>query len=211
MGVSQSVQLAWTGNLGHSIRCDISLHPIGDPRFETEAEYSLDEKEEEMRDATLLEIRANQAKWDRRYLQMATMVASWSKDPSTKCGAVIVRPDRTIASVGFNGFPRGVEDHPDLLNNRPEKYSRVIHAEVNAILSAKEPLDGFTMYTYPGGVGPSCDRCATCIIQSGISRVVHYLDQAKEFSSRWSAAGKRGLEMYAQARVIVDHLDEDDV
>jgi deoxycytidylate deaminase len=36
----------------------------------------------------------------------------WSKDPSTKVGAVIVRPDLTVASIGYNGFPRGMSDDP---------------------------------------------------------------------------------------------------
>jgi len=49
--------------------------------------------------------------WHDRFFAMADLVGSWSKDPSTKVGAVIIRPDRTIASVGYNGFPRGVEGH----------------------------------------------------------------------------------------------------
>ena len=52
-------------------------------------------------------------KWDRRFLALAEHVADWSKDPSTKTGAVIVRPDRTIASMGYNGFPRGMADTDD--------------------------------------------------------------------------------------------------
>ena len=44
-------------------------------------------------------------KWDARFLDLAVYVADWSKDPSTKVGAVLVRPDRTIAALGFNRFP----------------------------------------------------------------------------------------------------------
>lgn len=107
--------------------------------------------------------------WDARFLSLAAHIATWSKDPSTKCGAVIVRPDRTIASLGYNGFPRGVEDTPHLLNNREEKYKRVVHAEVNALLFAREPVKGYALYTWP--FLPCC-RCAAQIIQSGIERVV---------------------------------------
>ena len=39
-------------------------------------------------------------KWDRRFMDMATLVSMWSKDPSTKCGAVIVDPMNRIVSVG---------------------------------------------------------------------------------------------------------------
>ena len=49
---------------------------------------------------------------------MAQLVASWSRDPSTQCGAVIVRPDKTVAAVGFNGFPRGADDSPALYPDR---------------------------------------------------------------------------------------------
>lgn len=64
-------------------------------------------------------------KWDGRFLDLAVLVGEWSKDPSTKVGAVLVRPDRTIAAVGFNGFPRGVLDHPERYEDRPTKYEMV--------------------------------------------------------------------------------------
>jgi dCMP deaminase len=108
-------------------------------------------------------------KWDRRFLGLAAHIATWSKDPSTKCGAVIVRPDRTIASMGYNGFPRGVEDDPLLLENREEKYKRVVHAEMNALLFLREATDGLTLYTWPL---PPCCRCAACLGQTSVRRVV---------------------------------------
>lgn len=141
-------------------------------------------------------------KWDLRFLDVAEMVASWSKDPSTKCGAVIVRPDMTIASVGYNGFPRGCADDETIYKNRELKYERVIHAEVNAILNAREVLTGYTIYTYPKGYGPSCARCTTNIIQSGIKRVVHLKDTS-EFAERWKVSAEIGLDMYREAGVEV--------
>lgn len=140
-------------------------------------------------------------KWDVRFLEMAMLVASWSKDPSTKCGAVIVRPNRTIAAVGYNGFPRGVPDLSKWLNDREEKYQRVVHAEVNAVLSAKEALDDCTLYTWPPNVAPTCDRCATVVIQAGIKRVVFAQTDKGEFMERWRAACERSLDMYASAGV----------
>lgn len=144
-------------------------------------------------------------KWDERFIEVAALVASWSKDPSTKCGAVIVRPNRTIASVGFNGFPQGCDDAEEIYENRELKYARVVHAELNAILFAREPLDGYTMYTYPPGYGPTCDRCASHVIQSGIKRIVHVSDTS-EFAMRWKDATERGLKMYEEAGVEVVHL-----
>lgn len=109
------------------------------------------------------------SKWDERFIELARGVAAWSKDPSTKVGAVIVRPDRTVASVGFNGFARGVDDTEERLNDRALKYPLTIHAETNAILNAHEKLNGCTLYVTP--LLP-CHACAGLIIQSGISKVV---------------------------------------
>lgn len=141
--------------------------------------------------------------WDRRFLAMARMVASWSKDPSTKFGAVIARPDNTVASLGFNGFPRGCSDADEVYADREEKYGRVVHAEVNAILAAREPLHGYTMYIWPGGIGPACDRCSACIIQAGISTVVHEFVPSAEHGSRWDVPIERGLAMFNEADVAV--------
>ena len=81
---------------------------------------------------------ASSEKWDGRFLDLATFIAEWSKDPSTKVGAALVRPDRTIVSVGFNGFPRGVLDHAERYQDRSTKYEMVVHAEMNALLSSRE-------------------------------------------------------------------------
>lgn len=151
---------------------------------------------------------AREEKWDRRFLDMAKLVASWSKDPSTKCGAVIVRPDRTVASVGFNGFPRGCSDAAEVYADREEKYGRVVHAEVNAVLLAGESCKGYTLYTSPGGAGPTCDRCAAVVIQAGIERIV-YIKSDVEYNARWAETMDRALRMYAEAGVEVVHLKED--
>lgn len=142
-------------------------------------------------------------KWDGRFLDLATHVAGWSKDPGSKVGAVIVRPNRTIASMGYNGFPRGCDDSDDLYNDREEKLARVVHAEVNAILNAYERLDEYTLYTsWVGEISPTCDRCATVVIQAGIQAVVHR-HGLNERESNWSESLYRALEMYQSAGVAV--------
>lgn len=109
-------------------------------------------------------------KWDLRYGNMAQLVASWSKDPSTQVGAVIVRPDKSIASVGFNGFPRDMEDREDWYADRTEKLKRVIHAEHNALKFCEhEDVSGYTVYVYP--LMP-CKQCAERLMARGIARVV---------------------------------------
>lgn len=131
-------------------------------------------------------------KWDDRFIEMAKLVGSWSKDPGTKVGAVIVRPDRTIASVGYNGFPRGVDDK---YRSREDKLLRTVHAEANAILTAKESLSGYHLYVYP--LCP-CSNCAALIIQSGIKYVVAEMPVIK---SDWAASFDAAGEMFKEAGV----------
>lgn len=88
-------------------------------------------------------------KWDRRFMELAALIASWSKDPSTKTGAVIVDPDRRIVGTGYNGFAKGVDDREDRYNDRDTKYKMVVHCERNAMLFAQRSLKGCTLYTWP--------------------------------------------------------------
>ena len=135
-------------------------------------------------------------KWDNRFLDLAALVGSWSKDPGTRVGAVIVRPDRTIASLGYNGFPRGVDD---TYQDREHKLLRTVHAEMNAILSAREPLQGCTIYVVP--LCP-CSNCAASIIQSGITRVVARTSTVQR--EEWKASFSAGADMFKQAGVATD-------
>jgi len=107
--------------------------------------------------------------WMYRFLEMAELVSTWSKDPSTKVGAVITR-DKKIISTGFNGFPPRIVDKEIWWNDRPEKYRRVVHAEMNAILHAKEDLSGCVLHVYPI---PPCEICVPMVIASGITAVVY--------------------------------------
>ena len=119
-------------------------------------------------------------KWDRRMLSLADEVASWSRDPSTQVGAVIARPDHTVASFGFNGFPRGVDDAEERYANREVKYALVVHAETNAIVNAHGIVRGHTMYL----TLPPCSTCAGVIVQAGIARVVAFMPSAEQ-RERW--------------------------
>ena len=76
-----------------------------------------------------------QGKWDVRFLKLAHEVASWSKDPSTKVGCVLVK-GKKVVSVGYNGLPMGIEDSIERLTDRELKYEMTVHAEVNAVTTA---------------------------------------------------------------------------
>lgn len=139
-------------------------------------------------------------RWDLDYLALAGFWGERkSKDPSTKVAAVIVRPDLTVASMGYNGFPRGIADTYERLNDRELKYPRIVHAEMNAILTANEPLRGCTLYTYP--ILP-CERCAMHVIQAGIIRVVSYACPVDKLD-RWGASIKAGREAFEEAGVLM--------
>lgn len=108
--------------------------------------------------------------WANRYMGLCEHVATWSRDPSTKVGACIVDGGNKVSSIGFNGFPVGVADHPDRYDDRPTKYRLVVHAEANAILSARGKIDDASvLYTT---LSP-CEECAKLVIQSGIKTVVY--------------------------------------
>lgn len=138
------------------------------------------------------------SKWDLRFLELAEHIAEWSKDPSTKTGAVLVRPDRTVAGVGFNGFPIGMKDDEELYHDRPVKYDRVIHCEINAVLMSRDPLPltDYTMYT----TGPSCSRCAVHMIQAGIRRFV-FRKPTPEQAERWGT--ERTYEYFQEVNAEV--------
>jgi dCMP deaminase len=143
------------------------------------------------------EHRRPQSWWDRYFLDVAKAVSVASKDPSTKVGAVITRPDKTMASFGYNGFPRGIADTEERLNDRDVKYDLVVHGEINAILSAREPLHGYTLYTWPF---LTCKRCALHVVQAGIKRVVAPV-VPPEKRERWKASLAEAQAIYDEAKV----------
>ena len=133
-------------------------------------------------------------KWDIRYLELAKFVSSWSKDPSTKTGAVIVDSNNYVVSLGFNGLPRKVKDTEERLQSRDLKYKMIVHCERNAIIAAKKDLTGCTLYTYPF---MSCSPCAGLVIQAGITRCVAPLND----NPRWIEDFKLTEIMFKEAGV----------
>lgn len=135
-----------------------------------------------------------QDNWDLRFLAMAAHIAEWSKDPSTQVGAVITRPDRTVVSLGYNGFSRGVFDGPARYADRDFKYEAIVHGEMNAILTARESLYGCTLYTWPL---PPCSRCSAMIIQTGIKRVV----SPPNNNPRFAGSCELGKTLFHEAKI----------
>ena len=120
-------------------------------------------------------------------LHKAAVVATRSRDSSTKCGAVIIRPNKTICSEGYNGFPKNMDDRDEWYDNRAEKYDRTIHAEMNAIKHAGEDITGYTMYI----TGPVCHDCAKHIASWGIAEVVWTYSSERLFPDHWKNSVER--------------------
>jgi len=142
-------------------------------------------------------------KWDNRFLDLAAFIAGWSKDPSTKCGAVIIDTQRRVVSVGYNGFPQGVSDDPDRLAERVQKYYLTMHAEANALLFAQRAVKGYTIYTWPF---QPCSQCASSIAQVGIARVVAPV--MPENKDRWHDDFKAARGLLLERGVRLDLVPE---
>lgn len=127
--------------------------------------------------------RQDRLSWDECFMRIAHVIADRSKDPSTQAGAVIVTSSNVVVGVGYNGFPRGIEDEAGLPWEREgdlaaTKYPYVCHAEENAVYNANNSTKGCKLYCtlFP------CNECAKTIIQTGIVEVIYdsdkYADQA---------------------------------
>lgn len=144
--------------------------------------------------------------WEKRFLDLTRHVATWSKDPSTQVGCVIVDDDKRVVGMGYNGFPRGVFDSPKRYEDRNEKYPRVVHAEPNAILNATGSVKGCTLFAWPLN---TCTTCAGFIIQSGIktvyARFTHNIERPQE---KWLDEWLLAKQMYAEAGLQVIMVTE---
>ena len=150
------------------------------------------------------ELLLHNLKWDCRFLEMAKLISTWSKDPNTQVGAVIVDANRRVVSTGYNGFPRGIED--DIrLSIREQKLKLIVHAEQNAILFSNnnQPLNNCTIYTYPF---MPCSTCAGHIIQVGwINRVVSF----KSNSTNWEEHFMQSRKMFEEVDIELLELEND--
>lgn len=137
----------------------------------------------------------------KKYIELAKFFSQWSKDPRTKVGAVIIGDNGQVLAQGYNGFPRGINDSHERLNNRETKNKLVVHAEENALYNALHngaSVKGSTIYVYGLHV---CHNCAKGIIQSGIKNVVMYQPIEKE---GWEESTNLAKEMFEESGVKYD-------
>ena len=144
------------------------------------------------------------------FLQGVYWVASKSKDPKTKIGAILVK-DRRIISTGYNGIPIGVNDEDENRHQRPHKYKWYEHGERNAIYAAAKygiNTDGAILYTN----ALPCADCARGIIQSGIKEVyIHkqfndLCDNAQR--EQWKGHDHTTFSMFNESDIKILSLDK---
>lgn len=149
--------------------------------------------------------------WDETFMHEVYWWARRSKDPRTKIGAVLVRPeDKDPISHGYNGFARAVNDNEMTRWDRPEKYEWVVHAEENAVLNCArkgQSSKGSIMYTQ----GVPCTRCTDACVQGGIIEIVvhkQWQDYEKRFGwIKWIESAKRSAQKLEEAGIKVRVFD----
>jgi dCMP deaminase len=150
-------------------------------------------------------------KWDKRFMEMAHVIAGWTSCymPGRSIGCVIVK-DKRIMTTGYNGAPAGLKTCKErgvcmrrqlgIQSGTRAELCYAIHAEQNAIIQAAKlgvSIDGGTLYC----THQPCSVCAKMIINAGISRVVYQEGYPDAFS----------LEIFAEAGVRLEqyHPEEE--
>jgi len=143
--------------------------------------------------------RIHSEKWRERYFNLAREYASWSKDPSTGVGSIAVSANKQMLSEGWNGFPRGIRDSLDRLQDRETKLHYIVHSEKNLIYNATKngiSLDGAIVYVY--GL-PVCAECAKGLIQAGVIDI-NVLTHG-EVADRWIESWKKSTDMFDEVGI----------
>ena len=130
--------------------------------------------------------------WKSYALKLAIVASERSEDSFMKVGACLLRHDNSVAGLGYNGAPSGVELNWE---NRDHRRVRVVHAEVNAL-----------RYTNPGECyllacsHIPCNDCMKTIAAYGIKEVVFNDVYVRDMSS-FDIAREFGIKLFATSNV----------
>jgi len=147
------------------------------------------------------------SKWDKRFLEMSKLVATWSTCVRRQVGSVIVK-DKRIIATGYNGAPVGVtscaekgyclRDKMNIASGTRAEVCFATHAEQNALIQAAKlgiSVDGATLYV----THRPCVICTKLLINAGIKRVVYLYDYPDDFS----------VEILKEAEIKLCHITEE--
>ena len=124
--------------------------------------------------------------WEEYALKLAEVAAHKSKDPWQTVGCCLLRPDNSVASLGYNGFPAGMQED---WSNRDERRKYVVHSEINALRYVKPD----ECYLAATTLLP-CNDCLKSLAAYGIKKIV-YKEVYKFDPSTLDLAKKFGIEL----------------
>lgn len=143
--------------------------------------------------------------WHHKFLNLSEHISNWSKDISTKVGAVIVDRNNRVISMGYNGFCRGADDSLEKIKDRDFKIANTIHAEENAVLFAdRNLLIESSIYTFPF---QPCAKCSHIICQVGIKHVYSYISNVE----RWVDSFNQAKENFIKNNVELVLFDREEM
>lgn len=126
----------------------------------------------------LRDLYCNRRDWPEYFVNMAYLVASRSRDPSSKCGCVFTDENHRVISTGYNDNFQGIKDE-EMSWERPGKYFTVVHSEMNALIFAKQSLQG--CYAFITSI--PCSNCCKHMIQAGIVKIYYGTNRPKMCNS----------------------------
>lgn len=138
-------------------------------------------------------MRKNYISWDECFMRIAHVIAERSKDPSTQAGAVIANEKKVVVGLGYNGWPRGINNDDLPWNKKGDlfdtKYAYIVHAEENAIYNSNAQTKECKIYCtlFP------CNECTKTIIQNGIREIIYESDKYHD-QEIWQAS-RRMLDL----------------
>lgn len=138
-------------------------------------------------------------KWDRRFIEIAKQVATWSTCLRRHVGAVLVK-DKHIIATGYNGSPRGITDCKTYGKCRREgvesgqhlELCSAVHAEQNCIIQCARygiSTEGATLYC----THLPCSECMKILINAGIE-TIYYIEEYPS-SLTYSLAKETEIEL----------------
>lgn len=145
-----------------------------------------------------------------KYYKLARFTAdTFSKDPSTKVGCILLKPESLqVLSIGYNGMARGIDEKVPARWERPTKYLWIEHSERNCLYNAcrsgtctDNSIAVVTMFP--------CTDCCRALIQSGVKTIV---SPVPDFENKnWGESFKISEEMLQEAKVQVVLLNDAEV
>ena len=144
--------------------------------------------------------RPSRLTWNKYAMRLASTASERSEDPYHKVGCCLLRADHTVAAMGFNGAPPGVDLPDETWADRDKRRIWILHAEANAL-----------RYVRPGEVTHMastmmpCTQCVLLAASYGIKEIT-YRDEldATVYNAQASIdiAEACGISIYQETNLI---------